>query len=248
MTPFGPSCPWYQDLERFGPANVKWCEERVCGWINEPANAWSNLLYIALGLWIVRHAGRRGSSAGRAFGAVVIVMGALSFLYHASNNFLTQCLDFTGMFMMVFFVLATNARRLGWPRRGLGALYGSSVVLATLALWPLDRAGVPIQLTIAAAGIVIAASEAAARAKTGDRGPLGMFYAAIATLLAAETCSALDYKRFHCDPSNHFLQGHAAWHLIAAAAMPMIYLHYAEHFDRAWAAESVSAGARPTRA
>lgn len=236
MTPFGPGCPWYQDLQRFGPANIKWCEERVCGWINEPANTWSNLPYMAFGLWIISHAGRRGSPAGRAFGAVVIVMGVFSFLYHASNNFLTQCLDFTGMFLMAFFVLAANARRLGWPRRGLGALYLAAVVLATLALRPLHAAGIPIQLTIAAAGVVIALSEYAARAKTGDRGSLKTFYCALATVSAAELCSVADYKRILCDPSNHWLQGHAAWHILGAVAMPMIYLHYADHFDRAWAA------------
>ncbi len=247
MTPFGPSCPWYQDLQRFGPANVKWCEERVCGWINEPANTWSNLLYLALGAWIIRHAAKRSSSAGKAFGVIVIVMGGLSFLYHASNNFLTQCLDFTGMFMMVFFVLATNARRLGWPRRGLAAQYFAALVLGTLALWPLNAAGVPIQLSVAVAGVLIAASEAVARARTEDRGPMGAFFAALATLLAAETCSALDYKRFHCDPTNHWLQGHAAWHILSACAMPMIYLYYADRFDGAWAPE-VSAEGRPTRA
>jgi len=248
MTPFGPSCPWYQDLIRFGPANLKWCEERVCGWINEPANTWSNLLYMALGAWIMRHASRRGSAPGGAFGAVVIVMGALSFLYHASNNFLTQALDFTGMFLMVFFVLATNARRLGWPRRGLGALYLAAVAVATAALWPLNAAGVPIQLSVAAAGVVIAISEAASRAKTGDRGTMKAFYAAAATLVVAESCSIIDYKRIGCVPTNHWIQGHAAWHVIGALAMPMIYLHYADHFDRAWAAEDVSPEGRPTRA
>lgn len=234
MSPFGPGCPWYEDLQRFGPANLKWCEERICGWINEPANSWSNLLYMALGFWIIRHAARRDSSAGLTFGAVVVVMGALSFLYHASNNFLTQALDFTGMFLMVFFVLATNARRLGWPRRGLGALYLTAVVLGTLALWPLNAAGVPIQLSVAVAAVFIAISEAAARAKTGDRSPMKTFYMGAATLIVAESCSIIDYKRIACVPSHHWLQGHAAWHIIGAIAMPMIYLHYADYFDRAW--------------
>jgi len=235
MTPFGPGCPWYAELKRFGPANLKWCEERVCGWVNEPFNTWSNLGYLAAGLWIMNRSARRGSSAGSAFGAIVIVMGALSFLYHASNNFLTQALDFTGMFMMVLFVLAVNARRLGASRRGLAGVYAVSVVLSTLVLWPMHRAGIMIQWTVAAGGAAIAASEYAARRKSGERGGLMYFYAALGTILVAELCSLADATRLVCDPSLPWLQGHSAWHLIGACAMPLIALHYEKHFDRAWA-------------
>ena len=34
-----PGCPWHA-LAEFGQANVKWCEQRLCAWVNEPANAW----------------------------------------------------------------------------------------------------------------------------------------------------------------------------------------------------------------
>lgn len=235
MKPFGPGCPWYDSLQRFGPANLKWCETRVCGWINEPYNSWSNLGYLAAGLWIVAKAGEKGSKPGRAFGFIVIAMGALSFLYHATNNFLTQRLDFLGMFLMVFFVLATNARRLGMPRRLATPAYGCAVVLSTAALSPLNAAGVPIQLTIAASALLIVGSELAARARTKDARPLGMFWAGLATIAVAEACSVADFKRLVCDPSLPWLQGHAAWHLIGAVAMTFVYRHWADDFDRAWA-------------
>ncbi len=234
MAPFGPGCPWYSDLVRFGAANVKWCEERVCGWINEPFNTWSNLAYLAAAAWIARRAAARGSRPLAAYAAIVAAMGALSFLYHASNNFLTQALDFAGMFLMVFYVLAANARRLGAPRRGLGAVYAAAVVAATLALWPLDRAGIAIQWTVAAAGVAIASTEWAARRKEGGGGSLKYFVAASATIVVAETCSLLDLKRVVCDPSMPWLQGHAAWHVIGACAMPLIARHYEDVFDRTW--------------
>jgi hypothetical protein len=233
MTPFGPGCPWYDDLQRFGPANLKWCEPRVCGWVNEPYNAWSNLGYLAVGAWIWAKAGK--SKAGKGFGAAVFVMGALSFAYHATNNFLTQAFDFLGMYLMVYYVLGTNLRRLGLPRARLSAFYWGATVLSTLALWPLNRAGVPIQFTVALCAALMIGTEFAARAKTRDSRPLGMFWAGTATIAVAETCSLLDLKRVVCDPALPWLQGHAAWHLLGAVAMAFVYLHWADDFDRAWA-------------
>jgi hypothetical protein len=233
MTPFGPGCPWYDDLLRFGPANVKWCEPRICAWINEPLNTWSNLGYLAAGVWIWAKAGP--SKAGKGFGAAVFVMGSFSFLYHATNNFLTQALDFFGMYLMVYFVLGANLRRLGMPRAAMAPFYAGACVLSTLALWPIARAGIPIQFTVAALAVLMVVSEFAARAKTGDSRPLGTFWAGVATITAAELCSLADMKRVVCDPSLPWLQGHAAWHLIAAVAMVFIYRHWAPDFDRAWA-------------
>ncbi len=48
--PHPPSCPWHAGAELLGAPNIKWCEATVCGWISEPANTWSNVLYLALGL------------------------------------------------------------------------------------------------------------------------------------------------------------------------------------------------------
>lgn len=234
MTPFGPGCPWYADLQRFGPANVKWCEPRVCGWINEPYNAWSNLGYLVAGVWIWRAAG--SSKAGKGFGAAVFLMGAFSFFYHATNNFLTQALDFLGMYLMVYYVLGTNLRRLGMPRAWLAPLYASACLVSTAALWPLNRAGIPIQLTVAACAVLMLGSEFAARAKTGDRRPLATFWAAAVTMAVAESCSLLDLKRVVCDPGLPWLQGHAAWHVLGALGMVFVYRHWAPDFDAAWSA------------
>lgn len=234
MTPFGPSCPWYDALQAHGPANVKWCEERVCAWINEPANTWSNLGYLAAGVWIFLQARKTRSAVGQFFGAIVFVMGALSFYYHASNNFLTQAFDFLGMYLMAFFLVATNARRLGWPRAGLEWIYLAACAAGTWALWPINASGFPIQWTVAITGAVVLVTELAARAKENNRSSLAWFWAAIGTLIVAESFSLADLKRVWCDPTNHWLQGHALWHWIGAAAMIFIYRHYAGEFDRAW--------------
>lgn len=63
---------------------------------------------------------------------------------------------------------------------------------------------------------------------------MGWFLAAAATLVVAECFSLADLKRIWCDPGG-LLQGHAVWHVLSACAFPMLYRHYAEDFDRAWA-------------
>ena len=103
------SCPW-QGLAAYGPPNVKWCEERLCAWINEPANAWSNLAYIFVGLFIYFFTDlrtRRGTSAGSSLGLewfppTIIAVGVCSGIYHASNTYITQMLDFFGMYLFCF--------------------------------------------------------------------------------------------------------------------------------------------------
>jgi hypothetical protein len=232
---FGPSCPWYDGLQAHGPANLKWCEERVCSWINEPANAWSNVAYFLAAAWILKKARERGSRAGAAFAGVVFVMGALSFFYHATNNFLTQALDFLGMFMMVFFVLAANGVRLGLARpRPAAAAWAAACVLATLALWPLNAAGFKIQYLIALAGVAILGTELAARSRETRTDTLRLFWASAAVLVVGEACSLADATRVWCDPANHVLQGHAVWHCLGGVGMSLLYGHYAADFSAIW--------------
>ena len=56
-----PQCPWYEAQQAYGPPNVNWCEQTVCHIINEPANTWSNLIFLFVGLIII---GGRAMSLG----------------------------------------------------------------------------------------------------------------------------------------------------------------------------------------
>jgi hypothetical protein len=235
MDPFGPGCPWYDSLQACGPANLKWCEERVCGWINEPANAWSNVAYFAAAGWIAARASKTGSKPGVGFAACVFIMGAFSFLYHASNNFLTQALDFFGMFLTVFLIIATNAVRAGWARRDKALIaYSAACVLGTAALWPLHWSGVMIQYTVAVAAVVILVTELLARKKEPAPGSMGMFWTAAAVMVVAECFSLSDASRLWCDPTNHVLQGHAVWHTVGGLGMALTYLYMAPKLDAVW--------------
>ena len=48
ITPLPPGCPW----SGFAPPDLKHCETNLAAWITTPANTWSNLAYIAVGVWL----------------------------------------------------------------------------------------------------------------------------------------------------------------------------------------------------
>lgn len=228
--PFGPGCPWYGLYERFGPPNLKWCEERVCAWANEPANTWSNLGYLLVAAWIWRRASRDGSPLGRAFGGFVFLMGLFSLIFHATNNYLTQTLDFVGMFLYVFLLVGLNALRLGWVKReSVIPLYLALVIGATLAMQACRALGWPYQglIALAAAAIVATETLAQSRARAAGSGlDTRPFWAAAGVFAAAAACSAADASRLACDPRSHWLQGHAVWHLLSAAGVALSFAYY----------------------
>lgn len=225
------TCPWHE-LATYGPPNIKWCEARVCAWVNEPANAWSNLAFIAVALAIVS-LNRRAPPAApalRRFAPTVAVVGLCSFIYHASNTYLTQMLDFLGMYLFCGLLLALNAARLGWlaPRRAIrAALLGALALTAITAV--AVRFGAPIQVNIAVLVLLVIVTEL--RCGPARR---GAFLVALALLLAGIVCSFLDATRRWCDPDDHLLQGHALWHLLSALALLAGFVHF-RRFDAALA-------------
>lgn len=232
--PIPEGCPWHE-LSQYGLPNVNWCEEYVCAWINEPANTWSNLAYLFAALWVLwlrRGATDRGPL--RWFAPVLATMGLFSGIYHASNTHVTQILDFLGMYLFCFLLLGINGVRLGaLSLARLPLWFLAAVSLATAGTVLAVRAGFPIQSFIGILTLALVVTEMLIRrrgaASTGTTAPtasLRGFFASLGLLIIAATCSAMDVSRTLCDPQNHFLQGHAAWHVLSATALLAAYYHY----------------------
>ena len=228
-TPIPAGCPWHE-LSQYGLPNVNWCEETLCAVVNEPANAYSNVafLLVALAMWALGRSVR--ASALRRFAPAAVLVGASSFAYHASNIYLTQVLDFLGMFVFCYLLLLINAERLGWlgaqaVRRVLPVCVLGSTAL-TAALAPL---GFPIQSLIAALILGIIVTEALLRRRAVY--PMRYFLLSLLAISIGAVCSGVDVSRRLCDPQSHLLQGHAAWHVMSALSLLFSFLHYRQ-FDR----------------
>ncbi|MCS6912921.1 MAG: ceramidase domain-containing protein [Myxococcales bacterium] len=217
-----PSCPW-EGLVQAYPPNVKWCEAPLCSWVREPANTWSNLAYVVVGLWLLWR-GRREGRLTTVFGAASTVLGVCSGIYHASTNLLTQMLDFVAMYIYAGLPLVLNLRRLGLLGGSLVYPYVLGVVSLT-ALTPLvHKAGCPIQGIVGLLVLGILLSEAVlARRRTAPR---AWFWASLGLLTLGALASVLDVTRLACDPHQHWLQGHAIWHVLTAGALGALSRFY----------------------
>jgi hypothetical protein len=195
-----------------------------------PADTWSNVAFIALGLLMVVAARAERSDTLGLFGPASILVGLFSLLYHASYTYFFQFFDFVGMFVFCFAVITANALRLGW----IGAarkvhFYVVSVVTFSLLVPIVSETSVPIQILVALLIAVILGQEAAAAWRRRPSDPPTrrvFFFVALALMTGAGVASLADVTRTWCQPTNHWIQGHALWHVLSAAALYSLFRFY----------------------
>jgi hypothetical protein len=220
-----PGCPWYA-LRELRPPNVDWCELERCAWIVEPANTWSNLAYVVVGLVLMLIARESPSRELRFFGPAAVIVGIFSGVYHASTTFVLQIFDFAGMYVFCFLLLTLNLQRLGLvdpahARRRFWQLVAATTVLTV----GIDFLEVPIQGIVLLLILAIVASELWLR-RGNPSVSLRYFGLAVGLITAAGVFSILDVTRTWCDPTHPFLQGHAIWHVLSAVSLLAAYFHY----------------------
>ena len=220
--PLPPGCPW----SGFTPPNVNWCEAERCAAIVNPSDAWSNALYLVLGIWMWRAARAGGRRDLARFGPAGVAIAVFSFAYHASYTFALQFFDFVAMFLFCFTVLARNAVRLGWiaPVRET-LFFGAGVAALSASVPPLFALGFPIQALVA---LCIGAGlwqEWRLRRRDGGSPAYRRYRAGLVLLGAASLASLADVTRLACDPES-WLQGHAVWHVLSALALAEFFRFY----------------------
>jgi hypothetical protein len=74
------TCPW----SGWDPPALSFCEAALCAWIKTPANTWSNLAFIFVGIYILIHEIKQRRLDLIGYGPMCMGVGVFSFLYHAS--------------------------------------------------------------------------------------------------------------------------------------------------------------------
>jgi hypothetical protein len=225
-TQFLPGCPWY-DLHAKYPPNVDWCEEKLCSWIVTPNNTWTNLAYIFLGLYVWAKMRNSKSHLMRFFGPAVTIVGISSFIFHASLNQFTQVFDFFGMYTFCMLLIMFNrARADKWhPMPHAFRVFWAWVVGITAVTILSVLVHLPIQFYVVFLIYGIIYTEFKAE-PPGHGEHRHYFWLTVITLGVAELLSILDLKRVLCNPTNHYFQGHGAWHVLAALALWFSFKHY----------------------
>jgi hypothetical protein len=225
VDPLPAGCPW----SGWTPPNVDWCEEELCSWIVNPADTWSNLAYIAFGIVMWRAARRANNPGLVVFGPASVVVGVCSFAYHASYTYFLQFFDFVGMFVFCFTVISANALRLGWiGAKRQWVFFGVGVAVFSAAVPILSQTTIPIQSLVGVLIAGILAQEFAIRRRNPGRARTSYapFLVALALMAAAAAASLADVTRVWCEPENHWVQGHAVWHVLTAAALFALFQFY----------------------
>jgi hypothetical protein len=234
QNPHALGCFWHLPTENMGAPNIKWCEETLCQIISEPANTWSNIGYLIFGLIIIFQGKRSHHSFSlKHLGFIIFFMGLMSGVYHLSNFYPSQLLDFIGMFFFVGQLLGLNLFRLGFitERKILFFNFIQSFLLLTIVHFMYMK-GLKFQLLILISVIIILATEIKLYLKHPY--PLKWLLLSIAFLSLAFIFSIVDHQRLWCNPQLHgwFSQGHALWHWLSSVAMLTLYQHQTLQFRR----------------
>ncbi|OUS05898.1 hypothetical protein A9Q81_03915 [Gammaproteobacteria bacterium 42_54_T18] len=232
VEPLPDHCPW-SELSNMAPPNINWCEENLCSWVVNPANTWSNLAFIFVGILFI--AVTKEQKTMRMFGTAAIFVGVSSLLWHASFTFVFQFLDFLAMFAFVALPLILNLRRLGFIsiNNQLAVFYsyvGGMSALLFLFYW-LD---IYFQSLILFSIIAAVGMELVLYKRAQETTQYKYLLLAALSLGVGAGFSASDVSGVFCDPKNHFIQGHAIWHILAATSLGFLFLFYRQfNFDEA---------------
>ncbi|GJQ52691.1 MAG: hypothetical protein HKUEN02_15380 [Anaerolineaceae bacterium] len=200
--------------------------------IRQRANTLSSLGYIFSGtLAIALSKNARRFSRGHAviFGASSLVIGIGSAFYHASLTFTGQFFDVLGMFMLATFMLVYACERI-WDLRFVTTMGLYLILVLFLSVLQISLPDTRRFMFAVVLGIALLFETYYRKQKTpivaANKLRLGIILLAVAYAIWS-----LDHARIVCFETS-LAQGHAAWHLLGAASVGLLYQYYASEPDR----------------
>jgi hypothetical protein len=219
-----------------------YCEAIGPGIAAQPANSWSNLGFVVVGLAVLWDSGRRRPGRSRIstddryavlYGSVAVFLGLGSFAFHGSIRAWGGYVDVLSMHAFLSFVLAYDVARIhdrDW--RWFGGWYGGLLAVFGIAigLLPPEHGKTLFAALVAVALVVEAAVSYQALRPWAPvrllprRVPwfwtgLGVF--AMANLIWSISRTDGPW----CEP-DALIQGHALWHILSAISVACFYLYF----------------------
>jgi hypothetical protein len=216
------NCPW----SFLAPAEISFCEERLCSWVVEPANTWSNIGFVLAGWFILRSARLNPRAGSFLTGLTAILVGLGSALFHASGTRLGEVIDVSAMYLISALFVTVNLQRLrSWSEQLTWLVFGV-LSLSSVALMLVSGSNGILMFT--AQIVLFGLSEIymvfSPSRFPADRRPLVWLVVSFGVSCAVWL---LDLRRVVCLPDNHVLGGHALWHLLNGLAL-WFYFRYQE--------------------
>jgi hypothetical protein len=217
------------------------CEAFRPGLVRQPANTWSNLGFVAVGLamgalrWRERRHGlpprRANPMTTRAlepglYALLTVLLGPGSMALHASMTHWGGRVDVASMYLWAAFPIAYGASRaFELSRRSFLALYGALSLALVAALWAPPGTTEPV-FALLLAGVV--AAQLTARRLRPELSWQPRWLVASGLLFGAGFALWVPSRQSTgalCHPDS-WLQGHAAWHLLCACAAAAIWAYF----------------------
>jgi len=225
--PHPQGCFWHDLAEKYGAPDIKYCEETICSFISEPANSWSNVAFMLVGLIVYLRSTKQQSilRSTDVYGLNLIGVGIFSFIYHLSNNFLTQYFDFLGMYSFFGLMLFAHLEFLEKiDKEKVFKNFLLSFIPFSIVFFLLRVMNLPVQISIGM--VMLCCFISLIMIVKKSRADYRYFFGALFFFALAITAQILDIKRVACNPHNHWFQFHALWHVFNAFGMGSLFFYY----------------------
>lgn len=203
------------------------CEANLNAIIKQPANAWSNLFYVFVGVWLIYQT-RSKTGLIKLLGPIAILIGFSSFIYHATWTLFGEFIDLGSMLVLTSFLISWNIKRL--TKR---TIWVSFVLISSASLFILYMTGVYShgyewgKYIFGFETVALLALEYKIYQKPHQSYRLHNLFIAFGTLLVAWFIWYLDRAMIWCDPATaHVINGHVIWHLLTSIAFIYLYRFY----------------------
>ena len=222
--------------ESFLKPTIKYCEDNLPSYIVQPANAWSNLIFVFVGVYIFLNSLNHKNPLLKLFGPMAVLVGIFSFFYHSSFTFVGQFLDLGSMYLISSYLVILNLRRLNaqlFTTRKLFFIFlllFSASLSVTYFIRPTNNfsIGYPIFILQVLAIIIL---EWQLYKRNSNTYKIRNLLIAFTILIFAFTSLILDLLRIWCDTSTfHLINGHALWHGLSSISFLFVYFFYRQ-FD-----------------
>lgn len=210
----GSTCFW----STWTPQKYLYCETQMCGWLQQPANTWSNIGYLIAALLILRS--RHKSIEKTFFFWTTFALFLGSTFFHMSGTNIGKLLDVGAMLVLSMGICTLALQRyLHWDKRKTLTFYGIGLTLSLIFLAIFDIANIPFSLQVIVGAVLEFQMIREKRGKLSGN----ILSLAILVEFFAGIFLLLDLTRSWCDSENHLINGHAVWHLLSAAAIYTLY-------------------------
>jgi hypothetical protein len=227
-----------------GVSAIEFCERLRDAGLKQPANSWSNAGFVLVGLWTgwiamrdreaqIAAGGpplnrmRASNVSPTLYASLAVLLGPGSAAMHGSTTRWGATADVASMFIWASFIVAYALARL-WDRSERTFLIGYTALACLLAA-PLVAQRFPFDINVAfgalVASFVVLEFVLHRRRTTVSSDTRWLVRAAVLFLAAFGIWLPSHTGGPWCDPDS-LIQGHAAWHLLDAAAVACIFQFY----------------------